>query len=1336
MRTYRIRRRAFLARLAAAALGAVVPSRAGRSVERPSPEPGAAPAAARPAGRVPAPDNLLRNGSFQDDWLSLLPQNQTLHWAYLNTFYNRRDFNPDGWRCTGNWRWLDADTPRGSRRLVLGAPRAQLVQRLHWVAVHDEASLTGFPDAGGFPALRAQYSPAPERVVRDLRLRVLIRGEAVPSDAGGAELGLCPLGNEMLSDPLGAPVTPIASSSTPFPAGTFDWQWIEVRLPAAAWLKAAAKQPPDPSRGSASGLLVPAVVSVAIRFDGRAGSVEVGAAELSEPGPAGPNLLPNGGFSATHADGYPAGWERPEKYRAFPPGHFYLFNTWHNALFENRGRVELDRLVTRSGAASLKMIVPSGDEVSVASLPVPLQQREPRLIEVTATVKTDSLCMLAIEAVDERGRRLDGFSFIHKAPVSIGTDGWRRLRQVFRPRTPVASLRLFLCARGVNGYTLDATGLQPQHNVVGTVWWGDVRLHEPESTPQELGARGARAAPAERVTAGPHLTELDLGERLLGDNVLTARVVNPDPAAAFSLHWAFTSPTGQRAEFTSAPVPLRAGADAGLRLAYTLDEPCRTAYTEYRGRLTLRRDGRPLEGTDLWFSTWAVPIDLRLGALYLRPEQAQLVRANLGLSAATMATLRSLRLEIVRRGSRAVLHAVEIPATSEAVAAQRERIPAGLRGDLANLLLADLDVSALPVQPFDDPQRNWVVRATALDRAGRAVAAVESEPFCRQAHEPPQPAIGQVTIGRDNLLRVNGQPWMPWGAVYGFAPAYAGPADPGTHAPRDLRALPDWSMYDRFGQDAYTRRGNDLNAARDVAGAITPRATIEQRWAADNLYASTAFVVPGPVFSTAALVDKAGGQAALDAYLDFCKRAPMVVSTAPGIEETFALFHTARAEELGGLRAVVEHLRRATAKPVMVGHGGYWNRFEFEKVPFFDIYDPETEPLYPANLHTDLWPLVQGQDKVIWLRPQIYEDVPYERWRFHVYVELMRGCRGWQMAHGPGDASLVRGLHGELERLKPILASQDPGPSIRIKPWIEHWARRHNGKTYLIAATTRGIAFGHWRPGEDSGPPAGPSRITEATAEFRDEANAFGLGGASLRGYAAHGIQYLPSARAWPAGSRLVQWVWLDAASLPRGFAILVKADGRFTHAAAWGGFDPAPLRGNPALARWFLRTFYRHATGFLGWDLKGLPASVQYIPGATVEMGASPPPGAWARLEVPLERIRADRKLLDGVGFLHAGGRLRWGRTSIVAPGGEELLVWGDRVELAPDRLARTTIAVGGLRAGTRVRVLFEDRALTAADGFFVDDFRGRDLYQRFGGGPMLGYGNAPVALHVYEIG
>jgi hypothetical protein len=50
-------------------------------------------------------------------------------------------------------------------------------------------------------------------------------------------------------------------------------------------------------------------------------------------------------------------------------------------------------------------------------------------------------------------------------------------------------------------------------------------------------------------------------------------------------------------------------------------------------------------------------------------------------------------------------------------------------------------------------------------------------------------------------------------------------------------------------------------------------------------------------------------------------------------------------------------------------------------------------------------------------------------------------------------------------------------------------------------------------------------------------------------------------------------------------------------------------------------------------------------------------------------------------------------------------------------------------------VRVLFEDREVLAGDGFFVDDFRGQDLYQRYGGGLGTGYGDAPVALHLYEV-
>ena len=90
---------------------------------------------------------------------------------------------------------------------------------------------------------------------------------------------------------------------------------------------------------------------------------------------------------------------------------------------------------------------------------------------------------------------------------------------------------------------------------------------------------------------------------------------------------------------------------------------------------------------------------------------------------------------------------------------------------------------------------------------------------------------------------------------------------------------------------------------------------------------------------------------------------------------------------------------------------------------------------------------------------------------------------------------------------------------------------------------------------------------------------------------------------------------------------------------------------------------------------------------------------------------------------------------TSLVAPDGTEQVVFGDHEDRpAPELLAKTKITVEGLRKGTKVRVVFEDREIIADDGSFTDDFRGQDLYQRFGG-LGTGYGNAPVALHIYEM-
>jgi len=489
------------------------------------------------------------------------------------------------------------------------------------------------------------------------------------------------------------------------------------------------------------------------------------------------------------------------------------------------------------------------------------------------------------------------------------------------------------------------------------------------------------------------------------------------------------------------------------------------------------------------------------------------------------------------------------------------------------------------------------------------------------------------------------------------------------------------------------------------------------------------------VFSLDELFKQAGGKDKLDAYLAYCRKSPTVLSVTPGIEEAFGLFQGATSQQLEGMRLVVDYLRKGSGKPVMVGHGGYWNRLEFEKAPFFDIYDPETEPLFPANLHTDLAPLVQGKDKVVWLRPQMYESIPYERWRFHTFVELMRGARGWQIAHGPGDASLFRGLHGEIEFFKPIVASKDRGPKVEIEPWVEHWSRRHNGKTYIIAATTRGIPLGKWETSSDAPPGQKASRVTADRHELRDETNAYAIGQKPEVGGSIHGIQYLPDARAWPKGSKLVQWVKIDDKNAAKGLVVLLKADGRWTHAASFGKTDVAQLRAKPEIAYWFLNSFYRHAKGFLGWGMDLLPKSLDYIPGQSINQGALPKAGEWIKLEIALDQLGVTDRLIDGVGFLHEGGRVSWGHTTLVAPGGVSKVVWGDSVALSREQLAKVKVRVEGLKAAAKVRVLFEDREIMAKDGYFVDNLRGQDLYQRYGGGHGTGYGDDPVALRLYEV-
>src|SRR5262245_1237524 len=161
-------------------------------------------------------DNLLRNGDFQDDWSTHLPELKNHHWNYSTEVYNRRDFNPDGWRLSGKWDWRDADKPRGQRKLVVASP-SRVVQSVNWVTINNSAKLSGWPDAGGFPTAEAVRTTQPLALVRDLTFRVKLAGTNVPKDA--VKIVVAWSSSSPIDDPLDT--KRVVSASASVPEGTY-----------------------------------------------------------------------------------------------------------------------------------------------------------------------------------------------------------------------------------------------------------------------------------------------------------------------------------------------------------------------------------------------------------------------------------------------------------------------------------------------------------------------------------------------------------------------------------------------------------------------------------------------------------------------------------------------------------------------------------------------------------------------------------------------------------------------------------------------------------------------------------------------------------------------------------------------------------------------------------------------------------------------------------------------------------------------------------------------------------------------------------------------------------
>ena len=148
-------------------------------------------------------------------------------------------------------------------------------------------------------------------------------------------------------------------------------------------------------------------------------------------------------------------------------------------------------------------------------------------------------------------------------------------------------------------------------------------------------------------------------------------------------------------------------------------------------------------------------------------------------------------------------------------------------------------------------------------------------------------------------------------------------------------------------------------------------------------------------------------------------------------------------------------------------------------------------------------------------------------------------------------------------------------------------------------------------------------------------------------------------------------------------------------------------------------------------------------------KIGELPAAGKWVRLEVPVETLGLDGQVIDGFDFLSKGDNIWWERTLLVRDGKDIPLCDGS-VGVNPAQLKAVRFNVPGLKAGDKVKVMFDEREIVAKDGYFEDDLTGKPGYQNlaygiygdkigetgyYGDGIFYNYNFGRVAARLYEI-
>ncbi|MGC8669452.1 MAG: hypothetical protein ACP5VE_15200 [Chthonomonadales bacterium] len=750
--------------------------------------------------------------------------------------------------------------------------------------------------------------------------------------------------------------------------------------------------PPHPELGVAHAAVFK------LTHEGRGTAWFDGCSAVEAPPPTDPNLLPPDAFR-TSPDGtlHPVLW-------TWSRSTYYRFTGWSHENGSMLGGAAWVPAGYTSGRVIQLTVLP-GDNLAVTSKPVSINQSEPRALRISAWVWADNLRWLEIMARDEHGEWIPQEDFAgamgtdqeyRNRLIGAGSHDWEYVTKWFAPRRPVKQLTLWLCARGFDGTLMDRP-------IAGVVRFDGVELTEPGTPRSILAKRGLAIQRSEgRTSRGIRVVRMDLGERLWGTNDVRLILHNDGTAPAhFGPNLPVRTPDGKVVYAQGAAIRIPPGGEAVYNGQYFI-----TSSTTGTRHYTL---GGPAP-VDF---TVPPPLILRINQLYVYSDDALAVGIQVNISRRSLSALGSLRVVVAYPGGQRAVK--EFPHPAAAFWTPDRPRPAMLADgyvSAANLIAFNVDRAGLPVHPFTDPVRDCIVEAVIADRSGRTIARASSERFGFLHRPRPASApasIHRTSIAPDGAVMVDGRPYIF--NCFPTDPTDLGVASATMNFPKEwiIQAIP-------FPGDLIIPPGTE----REWHSKI--RDFVMKRRHDPHLF---------------------GWRFAHDGEITFWNRNWREVAASE--------------------RKAAEWVRDADPNHVILGAG--WLLGHRALTPdtarafgFLDVVETEMGLTWIPNAEAARRDA--GRSFCVVAGMECYYTQSAEMIRWRMYRAIMEGvngigiCPSGMLAAKPELVSLLRGLHAEVEAIRPFLAGALPLHASSGNPAVSVWAKRTGNEILVVAART------------------------------------------------------------------------------------------------------------------------------------------------------------------------------------------------------------------------------------------------------------------------------------------